>query len=85
MLALARQVGKSKAHSLVETACKKAISEKRHLKSVLLEDSSVNTPIPAAELSSFFDATKYLGSSDLFIDNVLDLAKGKPNSAEQAM
>ena len=83
--ALARHVGKAKAHGIVETACKKAITEKRHLKSVLLGDSSVNTHIPAAELTSFFDATKYLGSSDLFIDTILDLAKSKPNSVEQAM
>ncbi|MGB2625986.1 MAG: 3-carboxy-cis,cis-muconate cycloisomerase [Candidatus Acidiferrum sp.] len=74
--ALAKHIGKSRAHDLVETACKKAIAEKRHLRSLLEEDSSVISHIPRVELNTFFDATNYLGSSELFIDNVLSLAKG---------
>ena len=74
--ALAKHIGKTRAHDLVETACKKAIAEKRHLRSVLEEDPSVISHIPGVELDTFFDATNYLGSSELFIDNVLSLAKG---------
>lgn len=77
--ALARQIGKSQAHGLVETACKKAVAEKRHLQSVIEENPSVQAQLPAAELATIFDATKYLGSADLFIDNVLHLARGSSN------
>ncbi len=73
--ALARHIGKVQAHRLVETACKNAVAQKRHLKSVLEEDSSVSSLIPGAQLTTFFDATKYLGSSGLFIDNILSIAK----------
>src|SRR5271157_4775245 len=72
--ALAKHIGKSQARQLVESACQKAISEKRHLQAVIEADSSLNAYIPAAELPTFFDPAKYLGSSDVFIDNVLRVA-----------
>jgi len=72
--ALAKHIDKSQAHQLVESACQKAISEKRHLQAVIEADSSLNAYIPAAELPTFFDPAKYLGSSDVFIDNVLRVA-----------
>jgi 3-carboxy-cis,cis-muconate cycloisomerase len=67
--ALAPTLGKARAKSLMETACKQAASEKRHLKDVL-------KPMPEAEaldLDALFDPTTYLGASDVFIDRILAL------------
>ncbi len=79
--ALAKHIGKSQARQVVESACKRAVAEKRHLKSIIEEDDSLESYIPAAELNSLFDATKYLGFSDLFVDNILKLATLQPNTA----
>jgi 3-carboxy-cis,cis-muconate cycloisomerase len=73
-LALAKHLGKSAAHQFVETACGKAIKEKRSLKDVLRGESMLHTYLDPAELDSLFDARKYLGSSDFFIDRILKKA-----------
>jgi 3-carboxy-cis,cis-muconate cycloisomerase len=72
--ALAKQLGKPAAHQLVETACQKAIAEKRHLKDVLRAEPSLHAHVAPAELDSLFDAGKYLGSSDVFVDGILKRA-----------
>jgi 3-carboxy-cis,cis-muconate cycloisomerase len=67
--ALAPSLGKTKAKSFMEAACKRAVAEKRHLKLVLEE-----TPEAAAlDLDALFDPTTYLGASDVFIDRILAL------------
>ena len=73
--ALAPHLGKLPAHQLVEAACKRATGEKRHLKNILQADLSLQSYFKPAELESLFDPNKYLGSVDVFIDRVLEIAR----------
>jgi 3-carboxy-cis,cis-muconate cycloisomerase len=74
-VALALKVGKPAAHSLVESACKKAIAEKRHLKDILLQVTAQCGHLAPAELDRLFDAKAYLGSANIFIDRALAEAR----------
>jgi 3-carboxy-cis,cis-muconate cycloisomerase len=65
-LALAKKVGKSEAHELIEKACKKAVKEKKHLKEVLLEMN-----IDLADLDSLLDSKNAIGLSLELIDQVV--------------
>jgi 3-carboxy-cis,cis-muconate cycloisomerase len=67
--ALAPTLGKAKAKSFMEAACKRAVAEKRHLKEVLREAPEAS----ALDLDALFDPATYLGASDVFIDRVLAL------------
>jgi 3-carboxy-cis,cis-muconate cycloisomerase len=69
VFALAPTIGKAKAKSLIEQACKQAIAEKRHLKDVLSGLAEARD----IDLETLFDPASYLGTSDLVIDRVLDL------------
>lgn len=73
--ALAQYIGKAPAHQLLEVACQRAVLEKRNLKEILKEDITLNSYLNLAELDALFDATKYLGSSDFFIERVLNEAR----------
>ncbi len=67
--ALAPTLGKSKAKSFMEAACKQAVAQKRHLRDVLR-----HAPEAAGlELDVLFDPATYLGASDVFIDRILAL------------
>ena len=67
--ALAPTLGKARAKAFMEAACKRAVSEKRHLKEVL-----AGTPEAGGlDLDALFDPATYLGASDVFIDRVLAL------------
>ena len=70
-MALAEKIGKAAAHQLVEEACGRAQKEKRHLREVLGEDQRVRVHLPAAALESLFDARKYLGAAEEFVDRVV--------------
>jgi 3-carboxy-cis,cis-muconate cycloisomerase len=67
--ALAPTLGKARAKSFMEAACKRAVAEKRHLRDVLGD-----APEAAGfDLASLFDPATYLGASDVFIDRNLAL------------
>jgi 3-carboxy-cis,cis-muconate cycloisomerase len=70
-MALAEKIGKSTAHGVVEQACSKAQIEKRHLRDVLAGDQQANTHLSAADFDRLFDARKYLGMADAFVDRVV--------------
>ena len=57
---LAQHIGKARAHALLESLSKKAVTEQRHLIDVTLEavaaDSSLQTLVGEAELRAVFDA-----------------------------
>jgi 3-carboxy-cis,cis-muconate cycloisomerase len=67
--ALAPTLGKSKAKSFMEAACKQAVAQKRHLREVL-RDAQEATGL---DLDALFDPATYLGASDVFIDRILAL------------
>ena len=68
---LAKRIGKLPAHELVQAECKRALAEKRHLKDVLAIDVKSRPELKGMDLESLFDATKYLGSANEFIERVL--------------
>ncbi|WP_407180347.1 3-carboxy-cis,cis-muconate cycloisomerase [Bradyrhizobium sp. STM 3562] len=70
-MALAEKIGKSEAHHLIETASKKAVGEKRHLRDVLLADSNITAQISAEKLAHLFEPMAYQGASQALIDRLL--------------
>jgi 3-carboxy-cis,cis-muconate cycloisomerase len=74
-VALADRIGKSSAHGLVETACKKAVAEKRDLKDILLQEVALRRHLTTADIDRLFDPQNYLGSADIFVDRVLTGAR----------
>jgi 3-carboxy-cis,cis-muconate cycloisomerase len=70
-MALAEKIGKSEAHHLVETASKKAVAEKKHLRDVLTGDPGVSAHLSADKLAKLFEPTAYQGVSQALIDRLL--------------
>ncbi len=70
-MALADKIGKAEAHHLIETASKKAIAEKAHLRDVLSADPHIIRHFDANELESLFDPLAYQGASQQLIDRLL--------------
>jgi 3-carboxy-cis,cis-muconate cycloisomerase len=69
--ALAEAIGKSDAHHLVETAAKKAVAGKQHLRDVLTGDPKVTAHLSADKLAKLFDPMAYQGVSQELIDRLL--------------
>jgi len=67
--ALAPSLGKAKAKAFMETACKQAVAEKRHLREMLRDAPEA----AGLDLDALFDPATYLGASDVFIDRILAL------------
>ena len=74
-LALSEKLNRASAHRLVESACRRAQSEKRHLRVVLSEDVDVTAILKAENIASLFEPANYLGSAGTFIDTVLAAAR----------
>ena len=71
-LALAKQMGKSQAHTLVEKACQMALSQQKVLRQVLEE---MNVQLSQAELDECFSLENAIGNSLEIIDDTLDADK----------
>jgi 3-carboxy-cis,cis-muconate cycloisomerase len=69
--ALAEAIGKSEAHHLVEAASKKAVTEKKGLRDVLMKDSKVSAHLSADRLTKLFEPMAYQGASQALIDRLL--------------
>ena len=82
---LARRIGKSAAHELVQAECKRAVAEKRHLKDVLAVDVKSRPELKGMDMGSLFDAKQYLGSSDEFIARVLQEHAELPAAPEDPL
>ena len=70
-LALGPKLGRLAAHERVEAACSRAISEGRHLRQVLAEDTVVTAQLEPQDLDRLFDPHNYLGATVTFIERVL--------------
>ncbi len=70
-MALAEKIGKSEAHHLVETASKKAVTEKKDLRDVLIIDPKVVAHLSADKLTKLFEPMAYQGVSQALIDRLL--------------
>jgi 3-carboxy-cis,cis-muconate cycloisomerase len=69
--ALAEKIGKSEAHHLIETACRKAVADKKHLRDVLAADPKVTSHLGAEQLAKLFEPMAYQGVSQTLIDRLL--------------
>ena len=70
MLALARHIGRQRAHEVVYELCMDAVEERRPLKRVLLEDPRVSPYLGPADLDALLDPARYTGLSGRFVDRV---------------
>ena len=83
-LALSEKLNRASAHKLVESACRRAKSEKRHLRLILAEDPDVTNILNPESLASLFEPANYLGSADTFIETVLGAARSQFNQKQAA-
>jgi 3-carboxy-cis,cis-muconate cycloisomerase len=79
-MALSDKLGRAAAHQVVEGACARAREQKKHLREVLSQDERVKALLPASELDGLFDARKYLGAAEEFVDRVV--GAGRSGSAK---
>jgi 3-carboxy-cis,cis-muconate cycloisomerase len=70
-MALAEKIGKAAAHEIVEEACAQARQEKRQLRDVIVGNRRATEHLSAGELERLFDARKYLGLAEVFVDRVV--------------
>ncbi len=70
-MALAEKIGKSEAHHLVEAASKKAVTEKKGLREMLIMDPKVTAHLSADTLAKLFEPMAYQGASQALIDRLL--------------
>lgn len=71
-MALARVIGRARAHERVAAACRRAQDHTRHLLEVLSADEGVAQHLSRQALEKLFDPSAYLGEADRFIDRVLE-------------
>src|SRR2546425_1754088 len=70
-MALARDLGKHQAHTLVEAASRRALAEERPLAEVLAEDASVTRVMTPDAIERCLSPDAYLGVADAFVDRIL--------------
>ena len=75
MMALAPTMGRLNAHHLVESACKIAVDENRHLKAVIGDMDEINQQFSTAQLDNIFKPDSYIGNIQNQIDAVLGQAR----------
>jgi 3-carboxy-cis,cis-muconate cycloisomerase len=82
---LAEKVGKAAAHELLESASRKAIGEKKHLRDILSADSAVTRDIGAKELAEIFDPMRQLAVAGEFIDRAIEGARQLASTPERRL
>jgi 3-carboxy-cis,cis-muconate cycloisomerase len=70
-IALARRIGRERAHELLRTASQRALSEDRHLREILIAMPEVREHLSEAEIDRLLDPRHYLGSAQRFIARVI--------------
>lgn len=70
-VALGATLGKQEAHHLVETASKRAVAARRHLREILAENKAVSQHLTREDLDQLFDPLGYTGMATALIDRVL--------------
>ena len=76
MMGLAPHIGRSEAHHVVKHACDAALAEGIGLADALAREQAVASRLDRAAIERLTDPAHYLGSSDAFIDRVLQAAAG---------
>jgi 3-carboxy-cis,cis-muconate cycloisomerase len=75
--ALAAEIGRDRAHDLVEKASRRAIAGKQHLAATLKSDPEIRKNLTESQIDTLMDPRAYLGSTREMIARVL----GDPNAA----
>ena len=70
-VALAAQVGRVEAQQLVKSASERALRDGIMLKQAAVEDSRITGVLSADDISQALDPSRYVGSSDSFIDRAI--------------
>jgi 3-carboxy-cis,cis-muconate cycloisomerase len=78
--ALGETIGRSQARELIDTASERAIKEKCHLRDVLHDDQKIAKHLSSDQLDKLFDPRNYTGTSNEFIDRVLENHKSQKNT-----
>ena len=73
--ALAKKLGKSAAHEIMEKASRQAVRQKRHLREVLVADPKVNSQLSAQEIEGLFDPKQHLGVAGELINRVVSASR----------
>jgi 3-carboxy-cis,cis-muconate cycloisomerase len=76
-IALAKHIGRSPAHQLVERSAHRALESGRPLRDLLLEDQEVRAHLSSAEVDALLDPRNYTGSAPSMIQKVLADEKTK--------
>jgi 3-carboxy-cis,cis-muconate cycloisomerase len=71
-MALARYVGRQRAHHLVRDATQRATKENRHLRDALSDDDAITAHLSSGELDRLFDPRFAAGLSEELVKRVLD-------------
>ncbi len=74
--ALAKPLGKAKAHELIEAACKRAVADGRPLAEILKADAEVSKHLKAGDIERLLTPDNYLGASAAFVERVLSKGTG---------
>ena len=82
-MALGEKIGKPRAHELVEAACKRALREKRELRTILSAVPKVNAHLSVADLDKLFDPRNYLGAAEEYVYRVVAASRGKIPAGEE--
>jgi adenylosuccinate lyase len=77
MMHLAGKLGKTEAHEVVYQAAMQAWESKRTLRETLLDDEKVRSEISMDELETLLVPESYLGSCQVFVDQVLARSKAR--------
>jgi 3-carboxy-cis,cis-muconate cycloisomerase len=70
-MALASAMGRDTAHSLVASACRRAVAQHVHLRDILVAEPAVRDVLDADAIARLFDPAGYLGESRAYIERAL--------------
>lgn len=70
-MALAPSIGRDAAHSLVASACRRAIAQDAHLRDILVTEPKVTAVLDRAAIVNLFDPAGYLGVSAAYVERAL--------------
>lgn len=71
-MALSPHVGRPAAYRIVQEACKQATTAGAHLRQTAMQDAQVRAILSPGEIDHVLEPARYLGSTDAFIDRVLE-------------
>jgi 3-carboxy-cis,cis-muconate cycloisomerase len=75
--ALAEHIGRDRAHELMQLAVRRALTEGRSLRDILLEMPDVRAHVGEAEIGRLLTPQNYLGSARQFLERVLGGSDGR--------